>query len=310
MVMNGENAGSADGTGTGAGSGAGAGPGAGSGNGLGDGFVDGGAPGRQTPGPAASGRAASDPAAPGRPASARTVSARTVAARAVSARAVSARAREGSSAPVGLRERKKQLTYQAVSDAAIALFLERGFDKVSVAEVAAAADISKPTLFRYFPAKEDLVLHRFADHEDESARVVAARPAGESPLDALHRHFLDGLDRRDPVTGLCDAPEVLAFMRLLYGTPALVARMYAYQGRSEAALADALGGGLPARLAAGQIVAVLRILALDNWRRIDAGESADAVRVGAARAADAAFAQLRTGLDAAARTDPDAATDG
>ncbi len=305
MVMNGENAGSADGTGSGTGSGAGAGPGAGSGNGLGDGFVDGGAPGRQTSGPAASGRTVSDPAAPGRPASARTV-----AARAVAARAVSARAREGSSAPVGLRERKKQLTYQAVSDAAIALFLERGFDKVSVAEVAAAADISKPTLFRYFPAKEDLVLHRFADHEDESARVVAARPAGESPLDALHRHFLDGLDRRDPVTGLCDAPEVLAFMRLLYGTPALVARMYAYQGRSEAALADALGGGLPARLAAGQIVAVLRILALDNWRRIDAGESADAVRVGAARAADAAFAQLRTGLDAAARTDPDAATDG
>ncbi|MFF5774943.1 TetR family transcriptional regulator [Streptomyces californicus] len=300
MVMNGENAGSADGTGTGTGSGAGAGPGAGSGNGLGDGFVDGGAPGRQTSGPAASGRTVSDPAAPGRPASARTVS----------ARAVSARAREGSSAPVGLRERKKQLTYQAVSDAAIALFLERGFDKVSVAEVAAAADISKPTLFRYFPAKEDLVLHRFADHEDESARVVAARPAGESPLDALHRHFLDGLDRRDPVTGLCDAPEVLAFMRLLYGTPALVARMYAYQGRSEAALADALGGGLPERLAAGQIVAVLRILALDNWRRIDAGESADAVRVGAARAADAAFAQLRTGLDAAARTDPEATTDG
>ncbi|WP_412180862.1 TetR family transcriptional regulator [Streptomyces californicus] len=300
MVMNGENAGSADGTGTGTGSGAGAGPGAGSGDGLGDGFVDGGAPGRQTSGPAASGRTVSDPAAPGRPASARTVSARTV----------SARAGERSSAPVGLRERKKQLTYQAVSDAAIALFLERGFDKVSVAEVAAAADISKPTLFRYFPAKEDLVLHRFADHEDESARVVAARPAGESPLDALHRHFLDGLDRRDPVTGLCDAPEVLAFMRLLYGTPALVARMYAYQGRSEAALADALGGGLPERLAAGQIVAVLRILALDNWRRIDAGESADAVRVGAARAADAAFAQLRTGLDAAARTDPDAATDG
>ncbi len=300
MVMNGENAGSADGTGTGTGSGAGAGPGADSGDGLGDGFVDGGAPGWQTSGPAASGRTVSDPAAPGRPASARTVSARTV----------SARAGERSSAPVGLRERKKQLTYQAVSDAAIALFLERGFDKVSVAEVAAAADISKPTLFRYFPAKEDLVLHRFADHEDESARVVAARPAGESPLDALHRHFLDGLDRRDPVTGLCDAPEVLAFMRLLYGTPALVARMYAYQGRSEAALADALGGGLPERLAAGQIVAVLRILALDNWRRIDAGESADAVRVGAARAADAAFAQLRTGLDAAARTDPDAATDG
>ncbi|MFD3814038.1 TetR/AcrR family transcriptional regulator [Streptomyces rubiginosohelvolus] len=200
-------------------------------------------------------------------------------------------------APVGLRERKKRLTYQAVSDAAITMFLERGFDKVSVAEVAAAADISKPTLFRYFPAKEDLVLHRFADHEDEAARVVTGRAPDETPLDALRRHFLDGLDRRDPVTGLCDAPQVLAFLRLLYGTPSLVARLHAYQGRSEAALARALGGGLSDRLAAGQIIAVLRILALENWRRIDAGESADRVYAGAVQAAEEAFVQLRTGLE-------------
>ncbi|MFE9053043.1 TetR/AcrR family transcriptional regulator [Streptomyces rubiginosohelvolus] len=200
-------------------------------------------------------------------------------------------------APVGLRERKKRLTYQAVSDAAITMFLERGFDKVSVAEVAAAADISKPTLFRYFPAKEDLVLHRFADHEDEAARVVTGRAPDETPLDALRRHFLDGLDRRDPVTGLCDAPQVLAFLRLLYGTPSLVARLHAYQGRSEAALARALGGGLSGRLAAGQIIAVLRILALENWRRIDAGESADRIYAGAVQAAEEAFVQLRTGLE-------------
>ncbi|MFJ6364825.1 TetR/AcrR family transcriptional regulator [Streptomyces globisporus] len=198
--------------------------------------------------------------------------------------------------PVGLRERKKRLTYQAVSDAAITMFLDRGFDKVSVAEVAAAADISKPTLFRYFPAKEDLVLHRFADHEDEAARVVTGRSRDETPLDALRRHFLDGLDRRDPVTGLCDVPQVLAFLRLLYGTPSLVARLQAYQGRSEAALARALGGGLSDRLAAGQIIAVLRILALENWRRIDAGESADRVYAGAVQSAEEAFVQLRTGL--------------
>ncbi|MGW3687186.1 TetR/AcrR family transcriptional regulator [Streptomyces sp. NPDC005125] len=199
-------------------------------------------------------------------------------------------------APISLRERKKQLTYQAVSDAAIAMFLERGFDKVSVAEVAAAADISKPTLFRYFPAKEDLALHRFADHEDEAARVVAARGQDESPLDALRRHFLDGLERRDPVTGLCDHPQVLAFHRMLYGTPSLVARMYGYQGRSEAALARALGDGVPDRLAAGQIIAVQRILALENWRRIDAGESADEVYEDAVRAAELGFVQLRSGL--------------
>ncbi|MET8433987.1 TetR family transcriptional regulator [Streptomyces sp900116325] len=200
-------------------------------------------------------------------------------------------------APISLRERKKQLTYQAVSDAAIAMFLERGFDKVSVAEVAAAADISKPTLFRYFPAKEDLALHRFADHEDEAARVVAARGQDESPLDALRRHFLDGLERRDPVTGLCDHPQVLAFHRMLYGTPSLVARMYGYQGRSEAALARALGDAVPDRLAAGQIVAVQRILALENWRRIDAGESADEVYEDAVRAAELGFVQLRSGLE-------------
>ncbi|MEU9982508.1 TetR family transcriptional regulator [Streptomyces sp. NPDC050856] len=197
----------------------------------------------------------------------------------------------------GLRERKKQQTYQAISDAAIALFLARGFDQVPVAEVAAAAGVSKPTLFRYFPAKEDLALHRFADHRDEAARVVAGRPAGRSPLGALHRHFLDGLARRDPVTGLNDDPDVLAFHRLLYGTPSLVARLYAYQGASERALAEALGGGLPARLAAGQIVAVQRILAEENWRRIEGGgESADAVHPDAVSAADLAFRQLGDGL--------------
>ncbi|WSF29776.1 TetR/AcrR family transcriptional regulator [Streptomyces sp. NBC_01358] len=198
---------------------------------------------------------------------------------------------------MSLRERKKQLTYQAVSDAAIALFLERGFDQVSVAEIAAAADISKPTLFRYFPAKEDLALHRFADHEDESARVVAGRAEGESPLDALRRHYLDGLERRDPVTGLCDVPQVLAFHRLLYGTPSLVARLFAYQSRAETALARALGDRAKDRLAAGQIVAVLRILSLENWQRISEGRSADQVYADAVEAAEQGFIQLRSGLE-------------
>ncbi|UYQ62974.1 TetR family transcriptional regulator [Streptomyces peucetius] len=207
---------------------------------------------------------------------------------------------ENMSGEMGLRERKKRLTYRAISDAAIALFLERGFDAVSVAEVAAAADVSKPTLFRYFPAKEDLALHRFADHEDEAARVVAARPADVAPLEALRRHYLDGLSRRDPVTGLNDEPGVLAFHRLLYGTPSLVARLHAYQGRSERALAEALRGagveGLAARLAAGQIVAVQRVLAEENWRRIAAGERAEDVERDAVSAAELAFAQLREGI--------------
>jgi AcrR family transcriptional regulator len=196
----------------------------------------------------------------------------------------------------GLRERKKQQTYRTLSDTAIALFLERGFDRVSVAEVAAAAEVSKPTLFRYFPTKEDLVVHRFADHRDEAARVVAGRPAGVPPLAALHRHFLDGLHRRDPVTGLSDEPAVLAFQRLLYGTPSLVARLHGYQAAAEGALVEALGGGVGARLAAGQVVAVLRVLAEENRRRVDAGESADAVLPDAVAAAEVAFRQLAGGL--------------
>ncbi|MFI7383526.1 TetR/AcrR family transcriptional regulator [Streptomyces sp. NPDC049813] len=200
------------------------------------------------------------------------------------------------SAP-GLRERKKRRTRQNLSETAVRLFLEKGYDQVSVAEIAAAAEVSKPTLFRYFAAKEDLVLHRFADHQDEAARVVAGRDEGEAPLEALRRHFLAGLARRDPVTGLCDHPAVLAYQRLLYGTPSLVARLYGYQEAAERALAEALGGPpVAARLAAGQIVAVQRILAEENVRRIREGEEADAIAADAVRAAALGFGQLADGL--------------
>ncbi|MFI9379062.1 TetR/AcrR family transcriptional regulator [Streptomyces parvulus] len=201
----------------------------------------------------------------------------------------------------GLRERKKQRMFRTLSDVAIGLFLEKGFDAVSVAEVAAAAEVSKPTLFRYFPAKEDLVLHRIADHEDEAARVAGAAGEGADPVGALRAHFLAGLERCDPVTGLNDHRVVLDFHRLLYGTPALVARMHTHLERSEAALARALGGDLEARLAAGQIIAVQRILALENWRRIAAGERVEDVRPDAVVAAERAFGGLAAGLGSATR---------
>lgn len=201
----------------------------------------------------------------------------------------------------GLRERKKAETYQRLSGTAVGLFLERGFDRVTVADVAAAAGVSKPTLFRYFPAKEDLVLHRLADHEGEAGAVVAGRPEGTAPLEALRRHFLAGLGRRDPVTGLSDDPGVLAFHALLYGTPSLVARLHTYQERDEAALAGALapgeaGPGVGERLAAGQIVAVRRVLAQENWRLIASGRRADELLEEAVRAAGAGFDQLARGL--------------
>ncbi|MGC0419446.1 TetR family transcriptional regulator [Embleya sp. AB8] len=204
---------------------------------------------------------------------------------------------------MGLRERKRLRTLETISDTAIALFLAKGFDAVSVAEVAEAAAVSKPTLFRYFPTKEDLVVHRFADHQDEAARVVRARAGDVAALTALRRHFVAGLDRRDPVTGLNDDPRVVAFHRLVFGTPGLVARLAAYTEAAEAALAEALGGPDPveARLAAGQIVAVQRILARETWRRIAAGERAAALYPQAVAAAERAFAGLAGGLTRYAR---------
>ncbi|MEE6258887.1 TetR/AcrR family transcriptional regulator [Plantactinospora sonchi] len=215
----------------------------------------------------------------------------------------------------GLRERKRQRTHDALSAAAIALFLERGYDRVSVADVAAAAEVSKPTLFKYFPSKEDLVLHRILDHRGEAARVVRERAVDEAPLTALSQHFLAGLDRRDPVTGLNDHPEVLAFHAMVFGTPSLAARVAEYATHDEAALAQALAEASPAqpspddappthndltdltaRLAASQIIAVQRVLAREIWRRLAEGRSADELHPEAVAAVRQAFDLLATGL--------------
>lgn len=203
----------------------------------------------------------------------------------------------------GLRARKKERTHQAISEAAISLFLDLGYDRVSVADVAAAAEVSKPTLFRYFPTKEDLVLHRFADHQGEWARVVRDRAAGESPLDALHRHFRGRLQEHDPVTGLNDHPGVLAFLGLVYSTPALEARLVRFRTLDQDALTEALREATAAgphdvgpRLAAAQLVAVHQVLAHENWRRIETGRTASEVHAEAVEDADRAFRSLRTGL--------------
>ena len=90
--------------------------------------------------------------------------------------------------------------------------------------------MSKPTLFKYFPTKEDLVLHRIADHQGEAARVVRRARPGEAPLAALRRHFLDGLERRDPVTGLNDHPGCSAYHRMVFETPSLAARVLQLHG--------------------------------------------------------------------------------
>ncbi|MFG6195327.1 TetR family transcriptional regulator [Nonomuraea sp. JJY05] len=195
----------------------------------------------------------------------------------------------------GLRELQRQRVHEAISTAAIALFLERGFDEVPVTEIAAAAGVSKPTLFKYFPTKEDLVLHRIADHQGEAARVVRGREPGERPLEALRRHFLDGLARRDPVTGLNDHPEVVAYHRMVFSIPSLAARLFQHMAQDEQALADALAeltDELTAGLVAGQVLAAQRVLARRNWAMLAEGRPMAEVEREAIGAAERAFSLL------------------
>ncbi len=199
--------------------------------------------------------------------------------------------------PVGLRARKKARTRDVIADAAITLFLAHGFDQVSVSDIAAMAEVSKPTLFRYFATKEDLILHRFADHQGEAARAVRDRQADMAPMTALHRHFRAGLDRFEPVTGLNDHPEVVAFHRLVFTTPSLAGRLMQYMLDDEDALAAVLDRGIGARLQAAQVIAVQRVLARTNWQKIADGRTARDVQPEAVADADRAFTQLRHGTD-------------
>src|ERR1700710_2844839 len=88
---------------------------------------------------------------------------------------------------MGLREKKKLETRQTISTVATELFLARGFDAVTIEEIAAAANVSKPTVFNYFARKEDLFLDREDDVKLLLREALDERPEGQSPIDALRR---------------------------------------------------------------------------------------------------------------------------
>ncbi len=141
-------------------------------------------------------------------------------------------------AELPLRERKKRATRQRISNVASALFRERGFDQVSVAEVARAAEVSTMTVFNYFPRKEDLFLDRIPEAVAIFSAAVRDRAPGETPLAALRRLALELLDQRHPLggpdSGFPDFWEVVA------DSPALRARGREALEEMENALAAAL----------------------------------------------------------------------
>jgi AcrR family transcriptional regulator len=112
----------------------------------------------------------------------------------------------------GLRERKKEQTRAAIAHAAVGLFLERGYDQVSIADIAAAAGVAKMTVTNYFPAKEDLVISAAASVVPDLAAVVRDRRPGETVLGALLRFVRAELDRRAEWTALHDG--VTQFTRM------------------------------------------------------------------------------------------------
>jgi AcrR family transcriptional regulator len=138
----------------------------------------------------------------------------------------------------GLRERKKEQTRAAIAHAAVGLFLERGYDHVSIADIAAAAGVAKMTVTNYFPAKEDLVISAGATVVPDLVAVVRSRRPGETVLAALLRFVRAELDNRSEWTALHDG--VTQFARMSMASPALSEAFARMWDRLQADLAQAL----------------------------------------------------------------------
>jgi AcrR family transcriptional regulator len=144
----------------------------------------------------------------------------------------------------GLRERKKRQTRQLIFEAASRLFAARGFDVVTVAEVARAADVSEMTVFNYFPTKEDLVFAGMEFFEERLLDAVRGRAAGVSALAAFGRLVVDGCSR----LAAEENAEVIANAAALIGaSPALQVREREIVGRYTQRLAELLAAETGAR---------------------------------------------------------------
>lgn len=138
-----------------------------------------------------------------------------------------------SDVPQGLRERKKRATRDAIATTARRLFAARGFDAVTVAEIAAAADVSEKTVFNHFATKEELV---FAGGEARLARLQAAivqRPPGTSVLDVFRANSEAMLD----AIAAGEGEDRLVVPRIVRDSPALQERLAAGWAREADGLA-------------------------------------------------------------------------
>lgn len=165
-------------------------------------------------------------------------------------------------AETGLRERKKQRTRLLIADTARRLFAERGFEAVSVAEVARAAEVSEATVFNYFPTKEDLVFQGLASFETELLAAIRERSAGEGAVAAFGRFVLQARGFL-AAGGEASTQELIGISRMIAASPALVARerqiLARYAGSLAELLAEETGaapGDLRPRVVADALIGV------------------------------------------------------
>ncbi|MFD4698023.1 TetR/AcrR family transcriptional regulator [Streptomyces niveus] len=127
----------------------------------------------------------------------------------------------------GLRERKKRQTRQYISDVATHLFIERGFDAVTIAEIAEASDVSVNTVYNYFSTKEDLFLDRSQGVVERLSRFVRARDPGESAADAVLRELRAATEAVSPALGLHAGYD--RFMKVVQESHSLRSRLWFIQ---------------------------------------------------------------------------------
>jgi AcrR family transcriptional regulator len=200
---------------------------------------------------------------------------------------------------LGHRERKKQRTREHIVERAMALFDERGFEHVTIADIAAAADIAPRTFFSYFPAKEDVVFHDFHVYFEALEDQMEARPAGMSTLDVL-RAFVEAIvEQMDP-----QDPAEQCRRRVVAKSPALQQRDRELVGRFELLLADNLARdlGVERDSPRARVVAAAAAAALTELERVfDKEHMPDDPMA----AFDEVFAFVRGGLDAFQRVRTD-----
>ncbi|MGN8051316.1 TetR/AcrR family transcriptional regulator [Curtobacterium sp. 22159] len=180
-------------------------------------------------------------------------------------------------------------TRARIAETASGMFVEHGFDQVTVAQVAKAAGVSSVTVFKHFPRKEDLFLDRSAETVALFVGAVADVPA-DRVLDALESTARRLLDDRAPVSGLADGSET--FFRTVAQSQALQSRALELAADAQGALAEATGDSLLAAL----FVAGYATVFVGTARRILADEDRDAVAAAHRAGLDRLFAALRSGI--------------